>query len=77
MFAGNLTAVKSDRREILKKKIYRPMGEADGSWRMIINHELKPVSYTHLDVYKRQLEGITTKLLLLYTGPYILQRQKQ
>ena len=38
---------------------------------------LKAVSYTHLDVYKRQelpstLEGITKKLLLLYTGPYLI-----
>ena len=34
------------------------------------------VSYTHLDVYKRQIEGITKKFLLLYVGPYTITRDK-
>ena len=44
-------------------------------------HYCLSVSYTHLDVYKRQqlpssIEGIARKLLLLYTGPYIITQVK-
>ena len=44
-------------------------------------HTHTPVSYTHLDVYKRQqlpssIEGIARKLLLLYTGPYLVTQVK-
>ena len=35
------------------------------------------VSYTHLDVYKRQIQGITKKLLLLYTGPFTITKDKE
>ena len=31
----------------------------------MLSHLFKPVSYTHLDVYKRQVEGLTTIRLRL------------
>ena len=35
-----------------------------------ISHTLSPVSYTHLDVYKRQVQEGTHQELLQEEGPY-------
>ena len=41
----------------------------NGKCQVIIQSGLKPVSYTHLDVYKRQLQ-ILLKILIIHSVPY-------
>ena len=36
----------------------------------------KPVSYTHLDVYKRQVDGLTAQLKAISAQPITLEQKK-
>ena len=49
--------------EITKMTVKAIEQSTESNWKKVVDHTCKAVSYTHLDVYKRQVVGLPTEVL--------------